>query len=59
MSKFRSEKSSIIKLDKATKHSRIPRNNEEACFMTLLGNMTKERAALETERRFYGDKGVL
>ena len=47
ISKFLIEKASIVELDKVTKHSRMPKINKEACFMTLVEEKTKERADLE------------
>ena len=59
ISKLRSDKTSIIELDKVTKHSRIPRINNETFFMTPVGKRTKKRATLEAEHWFCGNEGAL
>ena len=56
MSEFRSEKVSIIDLDKVTKHFRMPKINKNSCFMTPVGKNAKQRANMEAERRFCGDE---
>ena len=58
MGNLRSEKSSILELNKETKDSRMPRIDKEACFMEPVVNTTKERATLEAELRFCSNEGL-
>ena len=58
MINLRSEKALIIEINEVENYARVPRIHEESCFMAPVGQKTKERDALESERRLYGDEGL-
>ena len=58
MSKFWNDRASITDLNKAANSYITPRANKEVCFMSPVGQKTKQIETLEDEWRFCGNGGL-
>ena len=56
--KLRNQRMSTIDVNKVIKIRMTSRTNKHASFVSLVGQETKQRANLETEQRFCGNKGL-